>query len=83
MENYKIILGVISGLIGLFTIYKVPTVFNGYIYVLLGIALILNIPLLAFIVTGAYFLAIFLSYVYYYLTKDKEGLAHFRSEILW
>lgn len=77
------ILGIISILLGIFIIYEVPTVFNGYMNVLLGIALVLHIPLLTFIVAGAYFLALVLSYVYYYLTKDKEGLIHFRSEILW
>lgn len=77
------ILGIISILLGIFITCAIPTVFNGYMCILLGIALMLYIPLLTFIVAGAYFLAIVLSYVYYYLTKDKESLAYFRSEILW
>jgi len=83
MENYTIILGIVIILIGLFTIYKNRTVFNGYYSLLLGVFLLLNMNIGICIIAGAYYLSIILSYVYYYLTKDKEGLAHFRSEILW
>ncbi len=83
MENYKIILGILFALIGVYTIYRVHTILNGYICLLCGISLMLDIPILGIIAGGSYFLAIILSYVYYYLTKDKEGLAYFRSEILW